>query len=98
MSELIDPEAPMPLKEKFDYHTLIVKLPAGEGEYPTIEVQCRGVDKGDCMCTQGLCQVREQYAMVGWDAIRAAGDIELARISARMDWTDPEEPWLDVEP
>lgn len=87
------------MKENFDYHVLTIKLLAGEGEQPVAEVECKGADKDDCACTPQFCQIKECMYTVGtWDVIRAAGDIELARISARMDWTDPDEPWLDVEP
>jgi hypothetical protein len=93
------PGNPMPLKEKFDYHVLTVKLLAGEGEGITVEVECKGGDKKDCMCDSKYCHVKELILNIGWpDIVRAAGEIELVRLSARMDWTDPEEPWVDVEP
>lgn len=91
--------SPSPVKENFKYHTLIVTLEAGEGQGYTHKVQCHGADKNDCACTQAFCQLDEQIRMVGlFDVLKAAGDIELARLSARMDWTDPEEPWVEVEP
>lgn len=86
-------------KEKWDYHTITVILPAGEGEYPRLEVECRGGDKDDCSCTTRICAMKDQIDQIGaWDGLRAAADIPLAKLSARMDWSDPEEPWIEVEP
>lgn len=96
-----DPISPAsrPVKEDFNHHTLVIELLAGESEYPTVTVQCHKPDDDQNMCDTRICQVRELIASVGaWDIIRSAGDIELARLSARVDWSDPEEPWVDVEP
>lgn len=92
-------KAILPVKEKFEYHTLILVLPSGESELPEVRVECKGADKEDSVCDERFCQVKELFLSVGtWDAIRSAGEIELGRLSARMDWSDPEEPWVDVEP
>lgn len=89
----------MPLKEKFDYHVLTLTLDAGEGSDVSFKVECKGGDKDDCACDPQYCQLEDQIKMVGlWDVLKAAGDIELVRLSARMDWSDPEEPWVEVEP
>ena len=87
-----------PLKENFKHHDLIIVLNPGEGEGISFKVECRGADKEECVCDV-FCQVKDTIDMVGlWDCIKSAGEIELARLSARMDWTDPEEPWVEVEP
>jgi hypothetical protein len=88
-----------PVKEKFEYHTLTVILPAGQSETPIVRVECKGSDRDDCVCDSKYCQLEELIDNVGpWDVMRSAGEIELARLSARADWSDPEEPWIDVEP
>lgn len=96
---LLDYEPTKPLKEKFDYHTLVLTLVAGEGEGITFKVECRGAGRDDCACRSGFCLMKETIDGVGLeDILRSAGDIELARLSARMDYTDYDEPWVEVEP
>lgn len=87
-----------PIKESFEDHVIVLILPSGEGEYPTAEIQCLAPQSDKNMCNVGNCEMQTLYAMVGWDAIRSAGDIKLARLSARIDWTVADEAWIDVEP
>lgn len=87
-----------PLKENFDYHVITVKLLRGEASGITFEVECKGGDKDDCVCDPSFCQLKELIALEGVDVIRSAGDIDLMRLSTRVDWSDPDEPWVDVEP
>lgn len=90
---------PVPVKEKFDYHTIALVLPAGEGEGLRLDIKCKGADKEDCSCNSDFCNLEDIIQQVGWsEAIRAAADIPLSRVSARVDWSDPEEPYIDVEP
>lgn len=98
MSELFSEGPMLPLKEDWNDHVVTIVLPHGGGEEPTLKIECKSADNPMSVCTEDICQMKELYRSVGWDAVRAAGDIELARLSARIDWTDPEEPWLDVEP
>lgn len=96
---IFDPILQCPIKEDFKDHTLVVELPAGEGEQPVVKTECHNPNSDQNMCDVRHCQVKDLIATVGaWDVIRAAGDIELTRLSGRIDWSDPEEPWLDVEP
>ena len=99
MSMTFDERGVHPVRENFNYHVLIPTLQAGEGSGIYIKVECKGADKDDCLCRSNYCELEDQIKMVGWpDVIKSAGDIELARLSARMDWSDPEEPWVEVEP
>ena len=85
-----------PLKEDFKYHDIVLKLGAGDGEGVSFEVKCRGKDADDCVCDT-FCQVKDTLDMVGlWDVLRSENEVELCTIQARMDWTDPEEPWVEV--
>lgn len=87
-----------PMRENFNHHTLSIKLLRGSSEMPTLEVLCKGAGEDDCTCTEQECQMKNLISDMGWDVIRAAGEIDLARLSARIDWSDAEEPWVDVEP
>lgn len=91
--------AQKPIYDSFDGHVVTIKIPAGEGEsYPTLEIECKEGDRDDSVCNPGSCQMKELYDSVGWECLRAAGEIELSKLSAKVDWSDPEEPWIEVEP
>lgn len=86
-------------RENFNYHVLEFVLNPGEGSGITVKVECKGADKDDCACTKDDCQMEYQIKMCGWEDItKAAGDVPLGKVSARMDWTDQDEPWVEVEP
>lgn len=87
-----------PLKESFDYHTIEVVLLAGEGNGIQYRVKCLGADKDDCACTANECQMLTMVQYDGIDMIKSAGDVTLGHMSARMDYSDFEEPWIEVEP
>jgi hypothetical protein len=87
------------IAEKFEDHTISVVLLAGEGEGMTMRVECKGADKDRSLCEENHCQVDALIRDVGWpDVIKAAGEIELSKLSARVDWSDYDEPWVEVEP
>lgn len=97
LDDLFDDEPKTYTKGDFGGHAAILTQPAGEGEMPTVKFQCRESMQDDSPCTPDLCQMDELWRSVGWDAVRSAGEIELVRLSARVDWTDAEEPWIDLE-
>lgn len=86
-----------PVRNAWEGHTVIAILPAGQGEYPTLKFECHEADRDDTTCTSSECHVRELYNNVGWDVLRCEDDIELGRLEARADWSDPDEPWIDVK-
>jgi hypothetical protein len=98
LDELFPDEPQYSPQESFDGHVITVVLPKGEGEYPTLKIECKSVGIDNSPCQEIECVLEQLYKDVGWELIRAAGDIELGKLSARVDWTDPEEPWIDVEP
>jgi hypothetical protein len=95
--ELMD-YAQKPIYDSFDGHVVTVVLPAGGGEYPVPKFECKESSRDDSVCTPAWCQLKELYDSVGWEIFKAAGEIELAKLSAKADWRDPEEPWIEVEP
>jgi hypothetical protein len=86
------------IKGNFNGHTVSVVLPGGEGEYVTLRFECKEADVASSPCSKEQCQMEEIFGDIGWDVVRAAGEIELTRLSARVDWSDPEEPWIELEP
>ena len=99
ITDLFGEENKQPKLENWDYHKLIIVILAGKGSGWEPRVVCSGADKEDCACTEQLCQVREQIYSGGlWDVLDVAGDIELTPLNARMNWTDYEEPWVEVRP
>jgi len=87
------------IEEKFEEHTLTLTLLAGEGEGFKVDVECKAKDNDHSVCTSKLCMLDDLIKSVGFtDIVKAAGDIELGKLSAKVDWRDPEEPWVEVEP
>lgn len=82
----------------FNGHVVTIVLPAGEGEYPTLKFECKEAELENSGCILQDCQMETLWRDVGWDVIKAAGDIEIGKLSARVDWSDPDEPWIEVEP
>jgi hypothetical protein len=86
-------------RENFNYHVIEFILGAGKQGGIRAKVECKGADKKDCVCTSERCEMKNLISMCGWeDVMKAAGDIPLGKVSARMDLTDNEEPWVEVEP
>lgn len=86
------------MKESFDSHVVTIILLQGEGEQPTPRFECKSADDPKSACSPEICAMKDVYDNVGWEVFRAAGEIELVKLSARVDWSDSEEPWIDVEP
>lgn len=88
-----------PKLENWNYHVLRIVLLQGKGKGFEPRVVCKGADKDDCACTETMCWVSEHIYSNGlWDILSAAGEIEFTALSARMNWSDYEEPWVEVEP
>lgn len=100
-----DPDGPLspaytqlPPRYDFNGHVVTVVLPAGEGEYPTLRFECKEAELDNSPCRPAECQMEGLWKDIGWDVLKAAGEIDLGKLSARVDWSDPEEPWIEVEP
>lgn len=97
--DFFDPKAVnYPAKGDFNGHVVTVVLPAGGGEYPVLKFKCKEAEVDSSPCTSRICYMKDLYDNVGWDCLRSAGEIDLAELSARVDSTDVDEPWIDVEP
>lgn len=84
--------------EKFEEHDIALILPSGEGEGIEAKVTCRAGHSEQSCCTPTWCAVKDQIDMCGiWDVLRSKEDQELVILKAKIDWSDPEEPWVEVE-
>lgn len=85
-------------REPFEWHTIELVIMASHGEaYPDVKIECKAADIEKSPCNQ-ICMLKDLYDSVGWEIFRASAEIPLGKLSARIDWTDSEEPYVDLEP
>lgn len=86
------------MAESWNGHVVTLVLPRGEGNGIEAKIECKEGDIDDSPCNPDFCAMKDVYDQVGWDVFKSAGEIDLVKLSARMDWSTPDEPWIEVEP